>query len=125
MAAPQTNFPGLKERELIALGACVVCGKPQLGSDITFYKITISRGGFNRLGLERRIGLQMMLGGSDALARAMGPDEDLASIFDGPHDVFVHEQCAHRIGSVLELMPRTADEAVGDQTHAPTPAAGA
>lgn len=50
--------------------------------------------------------LQSVLGGSDTLARAMGPNEDLAKIVDGPVDVLVHEDCAGDVGHLLELMPK-------------------
>lgn len=111
MADDLSKLPGLRERQLVALGPCVVCGQPQLCADITFYKIRIERAGFQRSAIERRVGLQMVLGNS-ALAQAMGPDEDIAKVFDGPHEVFVHEHCAHNIHSVLLLTPKK-DEAAG------------
>ena len=113
-------IPGLKEDQLIKLGPCCICGKPQIGSDLTFYKLTISRAMFDTQAISRRVGLQMMLGNSDALARAMGPNEDIAKLFDGPHEVFVHEQCAHQIHSVLQLMPKDSpsDDRTADGTSA-------
>lgn len=97
------KLPGLKETELARLGPCVVCKQPMLGADVTFYCVTISRVMWSRSTVERRVGLGMLLGNSN-LARAMGPDEDLAKIFDGPHQVAVHETCGHRVNSLLELV---------------------
>jgi hypothetical protein len=99
------KLPGMKERELAALGACPICGKGQLeGRGITGYVVTVSRIGLVRRAVERRAGLAMMLG-SDALAGVMGPDEDLAKIVDGPTSVYVHEACAGLVGHLLELVP--------------------
>lgn len=64
-------LPGLKERDL---SPCL-CGKP-LG--ISFYRVTVERFLADTGAVQRRVGLGMMLGGSGAIARAMGPDEDLA-----------------------------------------------
>lgn len=96
------ELPGIKESELARLGPCRVCGKPLLEGDITFYMIMIARAGFCRDAIKRRVGLQMVLGGAGALAAAMGPDEDLAKVIDGPQEMAVHERCAH-IGHLLEL----------------------
>lgn len=103
-AAAVAEMPGWKEDALIALGPCRVCGKPQLGADVTFYVVEVSRAAFDRRAIERRVGLQMMLG-NGALAAAMGPNEDIAKVFAAPARVFVHESCAARVHHVLELFP--------------------
>jgi hypothetical protein len=104
------DLRGLKERELIALGACVVCGKPLLATtDLTFYKLSIARAGFDAGAIKRRVGLQLALG-SETLARAMGPDQDIAKVFDGPHEVVVHESCANQFMHLLELIPEPAGD---------------
>lgn len=108
MADDVRDLPGLKEQALQDLGPCVVCGKahldPAAAGAGTFYLLSISRAMFDRAALARRVGLEMQLGNS-AIARAMGPDEDLAKVFAGPASAFVHEDCAHRVNSLLELMP--------------------
>lgn len=98
-------MPGLKERDLIRLGPCRVCGKSLLEHDggLTFYRLAISRGIFDPSALRRQVGLALQLGGP--LAAVMGPDEDLAKIFDGPHEVVVAEACALRLGHLLDLIP--------------------
>lgn len=103
MSPKVDNLPGLKEDELVALGPCVVCGNPQIGVDVTFYVVEIKRAMFDRRSIERRVGLEMMLS-SGPLARVMGPNEDIAKVFDGPHRSFVHETCAHRVHSILSLV---------------------
>lgn len=100
-------LPGLKESELNELGLCALCHKHQLAppnAGLTFYKVTISRGVFSPPAIQRQAGLGMMLGGNAALARIMGPDEDLAKIVDGPKTVFVHERCAANIHHLIELI---------------------
>lgn len=116
------DMPGLKESELLALGPCVVCGKPHLdpaAGGVTFYKLTVTRAMFCRPALERRVGLELMLGGAGALARVIGPDEDLAKIFSGPVESFVHERCALRINHLLELMPDPRVKPEGKAATAP------
>ncbi len=101
------KLAGIKEAELVKLGACAICGEHMLAGPnrtITFYRVTIERAGFDVGAINSRVGLQMQLG-SDALARAMGPDQDLAKVFEGPHQRIVHEHCAHKINSLLELIP--------------------
>lgn len=111
------DLPALKESELVTLGPCVICGKPQLGQHITFYKIAISRAGFDANSIRRRVGLEMMLGNS-VLAQAMGPDEAIARVFDGPHNVFVHEGCADNIHHLLSLIPeKKSDDADGENAE--------
>lgn len=96
---------GIKIKALLALGNCVICGKKQLeGALPLFYCVTISRCGFDQGALRRAAGLELQLG---PLAQHMGPDEDLAKVIDGPHNVFVHELCADKIGHLLQLIPET------------------
>jgi hypothetical protein len=113
-------MPGLKEDALIRLGACAVCRQPMLASanaSPTFYTVTIARGIFDVAALQRRTGLQMMFGGglgSGALARAMGPNDDLAKIYAGAVEVIVHETCAGDIGHLAQLMPEAPDTPAED-----------
>ncbi len=99
------DLPGIKESALVKLGTCRVCGKQQLAGQMPlFYRVTISRAGFLIDAVKRRAALGTMLG-SQALGQVMGPDEDLAKVIDGPHEVFVHEHCAGKIGHLLDLIP--------------------
>lgn len=112
------NMPGIKEGELDAYGPCPVCRQPLLTKGITFYEVTIRRAALDRGALERRIGLGMMLGGHQTIARIMGPDEDLAKVFAGPVKVAVHEDCAATVGHLLELWPESPDEPASDDPSA-------
>jgi hypothetical protein len=115
MSVDLDKLPGLKERALARLGPCVVCGKPLLeGGDVTFYVIKIERAGWMKRALERRAGLAMVIG-NDAIARAMGPDEDLAKVIDGPCEVVLHESCAPDLHHPLELMRERAPAAAAEE----------
>lgn len=102
------KFKGIKLSELMKLGNCIVCGKKQLEGGVPlFYCITISRAGFDHSQIQRAAGLEMMLG---PLASVFSPDADLAKVIDGPHNVFVHETCADKIGHLLQLIPQIKAE---------------
>lgn len=101
-----SDMPGLKYKELAGFGPCPLCRKPLLDPDknsATFYVISVSRAMHDQHAIRRAIGLELQLG-SPAIAQAMGPDEDLAKIFDGPKKVVVHEGCAGGVIHLLELM---------------------
>lgn len=99
---------GIKLDELMKLGNCIVCGKKQLEGGLPlFYCVTISRAGFDARALQRAAGLEMMMG---PLAQAFSPDEDLAKVIAGPHEVFVHETCADKISHLLQLIPEIKAE---------------
>lgn len=102
----------MKEAELATLGKCCVCGEPMLGhskSTPTFYTITVAHHGFDIGALQRRIGLGNMVG-SDRIARALGPDEDLAKQVGDESKFFVHETCANEDFSVYYLLFAKANE---------------
>lgn len=107
MSNELTKLPGIKEAELARCGPCPICREPLIspGHGPTFYVLTMRRAGLLTDALARRAGLQAMLGGVGALAQAMGPDEDLAKVVDGPHEVVVHEDCAGRVDHLLNLVP--------------------
>ncbi len=100
---------GLKLNDLMKFGDCAVCGRKQMeGGFPAFYCVTITRAGFDAGAVKRAAGLEMMIG---HLAAFMGPDEDLAKVIDGPHTVFVHEECAGKIGHLLSLIPEPKEAA--------------
>lgn len=96
------DMPGIKENELVALGPCAVCNKPLLEGGVTFYRVRIERAMLDQRAIQERVGLSIMMG-NDALARVFSPNRDLATIFDGPHQRAIHEDCAHTINSLLLL----------------------
>lgn len=103
MSPTLEKLPGLKFEQLQKLGNCIVCGNKQLEGHVPlFYCVTITRAGFDAKALQREAGLEMMVG---PLARVFSPNDDLAKIIDGPHEVFVHETCADKIRHLLQLIP--------------------
>lgn len=94
----------LRLAAMMRLGACAVCGKPQLEPDKLplFYVIEITRAAFDQPAVKRTAGLEMAFG---ALGVIMGPDEPLAKVIDGPHRVFVHEECAGDVHHLMTLIP--------------------
>lgn len=108
MSAAIRDRPGLKERELVALGDCAVCGKKLLEGGLPlFYVLEISRAGFEAGAIRRRAGLGVMMG-NDALAQVFSADEDLAKVIDGPRRVVVHETCAGKIAHLVQLLEERA-----------------
>lgn len=109
------DIPGLKEDELVKLGNCQICGKKMLeGGGPTFYKVRLERAIWSPGAIQRRVGLELQLG-SGALAQVMGPSEDLAKIYSGPHDVVVHESCAGKVHHLLELVPEAKEAEANDE----------
>jgi hypothetical protein len=91
----------MKIDELVKLGNCAVCGRKQLDSDLPlFYAIEISRHRFDGAAVKRAAGLELQIG---ALARVMGPGEDLTITMHEPKRVFVHETCADKVSHLIEF----------------------
>lgn len=112
MSPALEKLPGMKLDQLQKLGNCIVRGKKQLEGNIPlFYCVTISRAGFDVGAVQRAAGLEMMMG---PLASVFSPDQDLAKVIDGPHDVFVHETCADKISHLLQLIPEIKAEENGE-----------
>jgi hypothetical protein len=96
----------LRLSDLVALGDCPVCGGRQLAgspglSSPLFYVVEVTRMGFDRAALQRSLGQELAMG---PLAQVLGSDEPLARKIDGPHRVFVHEECAGDVGHLMRLM---------------------
>ena len=85
----------MKRDELLELVKCCVCKNPFGSSGLPFfYKITIERYGVDVDAVRRQDGLAAILGGNKILAGVMGPDEDMASLVDGPKTFTVCETCS-------------------------------
>jgi hypothetical protein len=54
-----------------------------------FLRISIVRPGIDANAVRRAHGLELMMGGNALLANVMGPDEDLANVIDGQHDMLI------------------------------------
>jgi hypothetical protein len=74
---------------------CHLCGKGVMhAGHPLFLRISIDRMGVNRKAVEQAHGLELMMGGNALLANVMGPNEDLATVIDGKHDMLVCSTCA-------------------------------
>lgn len=69
------NLPGLKEDDLTP---CALCGKHHEAP--VFYRVTVDSCAFDARAVQRQLGLGMMMGGNAAIARALGPNDDMAKI---------------------------------------------
>jgi len=72
----------MREDALRAAAICKLCDKPiGAGGLPLFWRMTLERHGVKSDALNRQQGLTMMLGGEAALARVLGPDEELTTVF--------------------------------------------
>jgi hypothetical protein len=102
---------GMKHRDF---KPCAACGDGMMKNGLTFYRVRIERMLADPGAIRRAHGLELMIG--DALvANVMGPDEDLAILFDGPHDILLCEHCAigrpGGIGGLVETINERAAKA--------------
>jgi hypothetical protein len=85
----------MKEKELRACATCGLCKKKVLASGMPFfYRVRIERHGVKMDAVTRQAGLEMMLGGSVALAQTMGADEDMTMPLMPPIEFTVCEACS-------------------------------
>jgi hypothetical protein len=61
-----------------------------------FLRISVDRLGVDMNAVRRAHGLEMTMGGNGLLANVMGPDEDLAKVIDGQHDMLICGACAEK-----------------------------
>lgn len=86
----------MKEKELRARSICAICNKAiGAGGSPLFYTLRIERHWVNLAAVQRQTGLALVLGGSSALAAAMGPDEEMTEPAMKPLDVTICERCAN------------------------------
>jgi hypothetical protein len=104
------KLPGIKQREL---QPCALCDNGVgHGNYPLFWRLRMQRFAIDVASVQRQHGFELMLG-SPALARAMGPDADLAKAVYGPHQVLVCESCvlSHLPGLfvIAEAVTKRAD----------------
>lgn len=84
----------MKERELLQHMTCDSCQKQIIETGLPlFWTATLTRYGLEADAIRRRQGLSIMMG-SNPLAAALGPDEDLAVELAPPVKVTICETCA-------------------------------
>lgn len=72
---------------------CCVCGKGMAAGGMHFYRIHVDHMALDFGAIRRRVGLELMMGGSVALADTFTPDTKLAQAMDS-HEVQVCAKCA-------------------------------
>lgn len=81
----------MKEKDL---RPCDICRKPLGHSGVPlFYRVRIEIMGLDLGAIRRQIGLGMMIGNA-AIARVMGPDEDMAKPVVPAEDLILCRECA-------------------------------
>ena len=74
---------------------CPLCGKGLMHSGIPLvWKFTIQRIGVGHRKVQQEAGLEMMLGGSVALASVFSPNSDFGVKIDEPKTLIICEPCA-------------------------------
>jgi hypothetical protein len=92
----------MKERELREHTTCTICKKKIGHTGLPlFWTARIQRHGLKRDALMRQQGLAMMLGGSGALAMAMGPDEEMTETLEDV-ELTLCEDCAMPLMELIE-----------------------
>ena len=110
----------MKEDELREAAVCAVCGDRIMTRGMPlFWRVRLTRYGLDWNALQQQQGLTMMLGGHAALARIMGPDNDLAKPMGDPIEVTVCERCAGEGKLVLyELWGKAVEKAAAAEKKA-------
>lgn len=88
------------------LTPCALCGKGLMhDGHIDFYRVTVERHFVDMAAVQRRHGLELMLG-SAVLAGVMGPDEDLTIELPGTQTANLCFDCAlgHRVIELPDLL---------------------
>lgn len=82
---------------------CAICGRGVLHAGLPlFWRVSLQRMGVDMAAVRQTAGLEMMLG-SVPLARALGPDPDIASPIGEGRTIVVCERCAGEQTSVYQL----------------------
>lgn len=83
---------------------CALCGRGVMHNGVPlFWRVTCQRMGIDVAAVQRAAGLEMMLGGHVALARIMGPNEDIATPIGDERTIVVCESCAGEQASIYRL----------------------
>lgn len=92
---------------------CAMCGRGVMHTGLPlFYRVKVEAMGVDVRAVQRRAGLEQMMGGGSAgalLARVMGPDEDIAKpVVDDYPTVLICQPCAFQPHPLLLFMERAA-----------------
>lgn len=96
----------MKEEELREIATCIMCGKPFGHTQkMFFWRLTIERYAVNINAVQRKTGLEMLLG-NPYLATVMGPNEDMASIIGEPDKVTICEDCGMKPINLFDILEK-------------------
>lgn len=83
---------------------CAVCRKGIMHAGLPlFYKVTVTRLGIDARAVQRQSGLEQMLGGNAAIARALSPNDELAQVMNGPRTIIICELCTHEHPILMQV----------------------
>jgi hypothetical protein len=86
------------------LRQCALCKQGVMHAGVPlFWRVSLQRMGVDMAAVRREAGLEMMLGGHVALARIMGPNEDIAAPIGESVEIVVCETCAAEQTSIYRL----------------------
>ena len=101
-----------------ALGPCVNCGKPMLQAPVAvFYRVQVQFVGLDLNAIRERAGLAAMVGGSLAIADAMGSHKKPGVVMDSG-TVNLCLPCSQHRPDLMELMTRALEDEPGSEPRA-------
>ena len=106
----------MKESKLRQVITCAKCHRKIGECPLPlFYRVTVERYGIDFRAVQRKAGLEDLLGGGSVgavLASAIGPDEDLATPLMSKGTITICEECAG-----VEMMTHELAEMVNEQEN--------
>jgi hypothetical protein len=97
---------------------CALCGQGVMhDNQLMFWRVRMQHLCVNLPAIERQHGLEMMLGGSAAIAHAMGLQEDLALPVGEELDILICQECSVLKIFVLGLIPEMVREKNEDEAQ--------
>lgn len=89
---------------------CALCGLGVMHCGLPmFWRVKLQRMGIDATAVRQTAGLEMMMG-SVALARAMGPDPDIAKPITDERTIIICEPCAGEQTSIYAIGLKDEDE---------------
>lgn len=83
---------------------CALCGQGVMHAGVPlFWRIRLERMGVDMAAVRREVGMELLMGGHVALARVMGPNEDIGVPVGEARTIVVCESCAGEETSVYRL----------------------
>jgi len=101
---------GMKEKELREVIKCKICREPIGKSGLPlFFRVKAERHGIKGDVVKRQVGLEMVMGGSVALAQMFSPNEDMTEVLSKV-EVTVCEMCCQKHSVLYQLFLPDEDD---------------